>query len=85
MCDVLDAIEKKGYDTGFDSGYDTGFDEGEVSKARIRKGLVSHNWIYKYSNSPHVPKHAVEEMMRSARCTTQRVVLQDLRTVVLQP
>jgi hypothetical protein len=26
MCDVLDAIEKKGYDTGFD--------EGEVSKAR---------------------------------------------------
>ncbi len=38
MCDVLDAIEKKGYDTGFDSGYgtgyDTGFDEGEASKAR---------------------------------------------------
>ena len=30
MCDVLDAIEKKGYDTGFD----TGFDEGEASKAR---------------------------------------------------
>ena len=26
MCDVLDAIEKKGYDTGFD--------EGEASKAR---------------------------------------------------
>lgn len=55
-----------------DSSADTstfyrGYDKGEASKARIRKGLVSHNWIYKYSNNPHVPKHAVEEMMDSVR------------------
>ena len=30
MCDVLDAIEKKGFDTGYGSGYN----EGEVSQAK---------------------------------------------------
>ena len=41
MCDVLDAIEKKGFDTGYGSGYN----EGEASQAKkdavgmYRKGL----------------------------------------------
>ena len=43
MCDVLDAIEKRGYDTGYDSGYG----EGKESQAKedaigmYRKGMVT--------------------------------------------
>ena len=45
MCDVLDAIEKRGFDTGYGSGYGSGYNEGEASQAKndaigmYRKGL----------------------------------------------
>jgi hypothetical protein len=42
MCEVLDIIEKRGYDTGYDSGYDTGYDSGfdQGEEAQARKDAI---------------------------------------------
>ena len=34
MCEVLDAIEKRGFERGFDQGIEQGYEEGAVSCAR---------------------------------------------------